>query len=100
MRITPTRRPAAVAPVSTPALVLQTYPYGETSRILRLLTPALGLQSAIAKGVTRPRSHFCGVLEPFTTGHATLYLKHSRELQTLAAFELIHARQALTRESN
>lgn len=84
-----------MAPVTTEALILQTYPYGETSRILRLFTREHGLQSAIAKGATRPRSRFGGVLEPFASGWATLYLKHSRELQTLAAFELIRARQSL-----
>jgi len=84
-----------MAPVTTEALILQTFPYGETSKILRLFTRDHGLQSAIAKGATRPHSRFGSVLEPFASGWATLYLKHTRELQTLAAFELARARQAL-----
>jgi DNA repair protein RecO (recombination protein O) len=84
-----------MAPVTTEALILQTFPYGETSRILRLYTREHGLQSAIARGATRPHSHFGGLLEPFISGWATLYLKPTRELQTLAAFELTRSRQAL-----
>jgi len=87
-----------MAPVTTAALILQTFPYGETSRILRLFTRNHGLQSVMAKGALRPRSSFGGVLEPFTSGHATLYLKPSRELQTLSSFELIRARQSLGRD--
>lgn len=87
-----------MAPIITEALILQTFPYGETSRILRLLTRDHGLQSAIAKGACRPHSRFGGVLEPFASGWATLYLKPTRELQTLAAFDLIRARQSLGRD--
>src|SRR5882762_5607698 len=47
-----------MAPVSTPAVVLQTFRYSETSKIVRLATRDLGVQSAIAKGVLRPRSPF------------------------------------------
>lgn len=81
--------------VSTRALILQSFPYGETSRILRLLTPGHGVQSAIAKGVRRPRSRFAGLMEPFAEGTATLYIKETRELQTLGDFELVRSRQAL-----
>jgi len=84
-----------MAPVITEALILQTFPYAETSRILRLYTREHGLQSAIAKGANRPHSRLGGVLEAFASGWATLYLRPNRELQTLAAFELTRARQAL-----
>jgi len=84
--------------VTTGALILQVFEYGETSRILRLLTVAHGVQSAIAKGARRPRSQFAGVMEPFAEGMATLYIKESRDLQTLAGFELTRSRQALGRD--
>jgi len=84
--------------VTTGALILQVFEYGETSRILRLLTVAHGVQSAIAKGARRPRSQFAGVMEPFAEGTATLYIKESRDLQTLAGFELTRNRQALGRD--
>ena len=84
--------------VTTGALILQVFEYGETSRILRLLTTTHGVQSAIAKGVRRPRSQFAGLMEPFAEGVATLYIKESRDLQTLAGFELTRSRQALGRD--
>jgi DNA repair protein RecO (recombination protein O) len=83
--------------VSTRALVLQTFPYSETSKILRLFTWDHGVRSVIAKGALRPRSRFGGVLEPFTEGTASIYLKDGRELQTLSGFDLLRSRQALGR---
>lgn len=84
-----------MAAITTPALILQSFPYGETSRILRLLTPELGVQSVIAKGANRPRSHFGGVLDPFTHGLATLHIRAQRDLQTLAGFDLLRTRHRL-----
>jgi len=84
--------------VRTDAIILQTYAYSETSKILRLLTRTHGLRSAIARGALRPRSRFGGVLEPFSTGVATFYLKEGRDLQTLDAFELERSGQALGRD--
>src|SRR5439155_456488 len=51
-----------MALVTTPAVVLRTYPYSETSKIVRLATRDLGVQSAIAKGVLRPKSRFAAAL--------------------------------------
>src|SRR5256885_2326812 len=51
-----------MALVTTSAVVLRTYPYSETSKIVRLATRDLGVQSAIAKGVLRPRSRFAAGL--------------------------------------
>ncbi|HEX7049558.1 MAG TPA: DNA repair protein RecO [Longimicrobiales bacterium] len=84
--------------ISTEAIILQTFAYSETSKILRLLTRTHGVRSAIARGALRPRSRYGGVLEPFSVGTATLYLKDGRELQTLSAFELGHSGQALGRD--
>ena len=81
--------------VTTDAIILQGFPYGDTSRILRLLTREHGVRSVMARGATRPRSKFSGLLDPFTEGTATLHLKDTRELQTLSAFELIRSRQSL-----
>jgi DNA repair protein RecO (recombination protein O) len=86
-----------VSLVTTDAIVLQAFPYGETSRIVRLLTRTAGIHSAIAKGAARPRSRYA-VLEPFTEGVAALYIKPTRELQTLGSFELSRSRQALGRD--
>jgi DNA repair protein RecO (recombination protein O) len=86
-----------VAATSTEALVLHAFPYGETSRIVRLLTREAGVQSAIARGALRPRSRYA-VLEPFAEGTALLYIRASRELQTLGSFDLTRTRQSLGRD--
>src|SRR3989442_11922016 len=75
--------------VTTPALVLQTYRYSETSKVVRLATRDLGVHSAIAKGALRPKSRFGAGLELLSEGMAQLYHRETRELQTLAAFDLL-----------
>lgn len=84
--------------VTLDAVILQAFPYSETSRILRLLTPSHGVQSVIAKGARRPRSRFGGILEPFTDGTATFHYRENRDLHTLSEFELVKPRQALGRD--
>jgi DNA repair protein RecO (recombination protein O) len=81
--------------VSTPAVVLQTYRYSETSKVVRLATRDLGVQSAIAKGALRPKSRFGAGLELLSEGVAQLYYRDSRELHTLAAFDVVTLRRDL-----
>jgi len=87
-----------MALVTTSAVVLRTYPYSETSKIVRLATRDLGVQSAIAKGVLRPRSRFAAGLELLSEGMAQLYHRETRELQTLAAFDLLVLRRELAQD--
>src|SRR3989475_12360453 len=87
-----------MALVTTPAVVLRTYPYSETSKIVRLATRDLGVQSAIAKGVLRPKSRFAAGLELLSEGMAQLYDRETRELQTLAAFDLLALRRELAQD--
>jgi DNA repair protein RecO (recombination protein O) len=84
--------------VATRALILQSFPYSDTSKILRLVSPELGVRSVIAKGAQRPRSRFGGMLELFTEGEAHFYLKEGRDLHTLNGFDLLRSRQALGRD--
>jgi DNA repair protein RecO (recombination protein O) len=83
--------------VLTDAVVLQCFPYGETSRIVRLLTRDAGIHSAVARGAVRPRSRYAA-LEPFTDGSASLYIRPNRDLQTLGGFDLLRSRQSLGRD--
>src|SRR2546425_228920 len=87
-----------MALVTPPAVVLRTYPYSETSKIVRLATRDLGVQSAIAKGVLRPKSRFAAGLELLSEGMAQLYHRETRELQTLAAFDLLVLRRELAQD--
>jgi DNA repair protein RecO (recombination protein O) len=79
--------------VSTPAIVLSSLRYSETSKIVRLATRDHGVQSAIAKGALRPRSRFGASLQVMSEGHAQYLTKEHRELHTLTAFDLqrLHA---------
>jgi DNA repair protein RecO (recombination protein O) len=73
---------------STPAIVLSALRYSETSKIVRLATRSLGVQSAIAKGALRPKSRFGAALQLLSEGQAHLLVKEHRELHVLAAFDL------------
>ena len=84
-----------MALVTTPAVVLRTYRYSETSKVVRLATRDLGVQSAIAKGALRPKSRFGAGLELLSEGTAQLYFRETRELHTLAAFDLVNLRRQL-----
>jgi DNA repair protein RecO (recombination protein O) len=79
--------------VSTPAIVLSSLRYSETSKIVRLATRDHGVQSAIAKGALRPRSRFGAALQLLSEGQAQFIAKEHRELHTLTAFDLtrLHA---------
>jgi DNA repair protein RecO (recombination protein O) len=80
----------------TQAIVVGAIRYGETSRIVRLATRDLGVQSAIAKGAMRPKSRFGTSLQLLTEG--TAHLIPSRgELATLAAFDASNLHHGLAR---
>src|SRR2546428_225242 len=82
-----------MALVTTPAVVLRTYPYSETSKIVRLATRDLGVQSAIAKGVLRPKSRFAAAPGLPSEGVAQRYHPEPRGVPTLAAFDLVVPRR-------
>lgn len=84
-----------MAPVTTPAIILGALRYSDTSKIVRLATRDLGIRSALAKGALRPKSRFGASLQLLSEGVAHLYLKDTRDLQTLAAFDLTHLRAGL-----
>ena len=84
-----------MALLTSDAIILQVFKYGDTSKILRLLTRRSGVQSVIAKGAANPKSKYGGVLEPFTEGVASYYARDNRDLHTLGSFELVRSRQAL-----
>jgi DNA repair protein RecO (recombination protein O) len=74
--------------VTTSAIVLSSLRYSETSKIVRLATRDLGVQSAIAKGALRAKSRFGGALQVLSQGQAQLLMKEHRELSILTAFDL------------
>ena len=74
--------------IDSPAIVLSTLRYSETSKIVRLATREHGVQSAIAKGALRPRSRFGAALQSLSEGQARLLVKEHSELHILAGFDL------------
>lgn len=78
----------AGTPLLTPAIVLGSLRYGETSRIARLATREYGVVSAIAKGALRPKSRFGAALQLLSEGQAHLLPSRSSDLHTLVAFDL------------
>lgn len=85
-------------PLSTSAIILATFRYGESSKIIRLATESSGVQSAIAKGAMRPRSRFGAALQVLSDGQAQLIVHANRELQLLTAFDLHRVRVGLARD--
>ncbi len=84
--------------VTTPAVVLSSLRYSETSKIVRLATRECGVQSAIAKGASRPRSRFGGGLQLLSDGIAHLLVRENRELQLLTAFDVGRVRIGLAEQ--
>jgi DNA repair protein RecO (recombination protein O) len=80
------------------AIVMRSYPLGDTSRIVQLLSPERGRIAVVAKGVRGPKSRFGAALEPFTTIGAVIYYKADRDLQFLSQAE-IRARHAILASS-
>ncbi|MEK7402464.1 MAG: DNA repair protein RecO [Gemmatimonadota bacterium] len=79
----------------TDAIVLHSFDYLESSRIVRLVTPDGGVRSALAKGARRSRRRFGSGLDLFAQGTASLYVKPGRDLDTLTGFEDVRGRTEL-----
>lgn len=84
--------------LTTPAILLRSHPYSETSRILRFLSREAGVVSAMARGVRRPGSRSAPGLDTFAQGALTLYVKQGRDLQTLKEFTIDRPRRGLGRD--
>jgi DNA repair protein RecO (recombination protein O) len=69
--------------VRTDAVVLSAFDYGETSRIVTLLTRRHGVLSALARGARRPKSRFGATLQPMAYLQVVYYHRETRGLQTL-----------------
>lgn len=81
--------------VATSAIVLHAFDYLESSRVIRLLTRELGLQSVLARGARRTRGRVGTGVDLFAQGEAQLYTRPTRELQTLSSFDVTIWRAAL-----
>jgi DNA repair protein RecO (recombination protein O) len=81
--------------VVTDAVVLHSFDYLESSRILRLVTRDAGVRSVLARGARRSKQRFGSALDLYAQGSAELHIKTGRELDTLGAFEVMRSRPQL-----
>jgi DNA repair protein RecO (recombination protein O) len=81
--------------LATPAVVLHSFDYLESSRILRLVTRDGGVRSVLAKGARRSSRRFGSALDLFAQGTAQLHTKPGRDLDTLGGFDVVQSRPAL-----
>ena len=79
--------PGAMRAISSDALILRTYRYGEADRIVVFLTEDRGKKRGVAKNATASRRRFGAALEPLTLGRATYVERDGRELVRLDRVE-------------
>lgn len=84
--------------IVTQAIVLHAFDYLETSRVLRLMTREAGVQSVLAKGARRTRGRVGTGVDLFAEGEAQIYIKPTRDLHTLGAFDVTSSRTELAME--
>ena len=71
----------------TPALILRRRDFGESDRILTVLTPNHGRRDVIAKGARKPTSHRTGHVELYTL--AEMQIGVGRDLDVAAQATLV-----------
>lgn len=83
------------APLATPAIVLRTWPFGESDKIVSFLTESHGKIRGIAKGAKRSRKRFANSLEPFAVVKLR-FLDRSAGLVFIQSCELVQTFKRLT----
>jgi DNA repair protein RecO (recombination protein O) len=84
--------------LATPAFVLRTRPYGESDRIVTMITEQHGKVTGIAKGAKNSRRRFAGTLEPFLRIRVVFRQRAGSDLAFLLRCELLGAWHAFTRD--
>jgi DNA repair protein RecO (recombination protein O) len=78
-----------MAPLTSDALVLRSYPLREQSRIVVLLTRERGKVRGVARGARGPRNRIGAALEPLSEVRVSLYGRQGAELVTIGAWEML-----------
>lgn len=84
-----------MAPVTTPAILLRGYDYGDSSRIFRFYTREHGLLSVMAKGVRGKSGKGTATVSSFASGDLTAYVRAHRDLHTMKDFQCSTLREEL-----
>ncbi|MBI4523925.1 MAG: DNA repair protein RecO [Deltaproteobacteria bacterium] len=80
----------------TPGIVLRSWAYGESDKIVSFLTAAHGKVTGIAKGAQRSRKRFVNTLEPFSLVKLYFQDRPQSSLAFLHACDLIRSFKGLT----
>ncbi|MCX7994661.1 MAG: DNA repair protein RecO [candidate division WOR-3 bacterium] len=86
--------------LKTPGIVLRNRPFKESSLFCSIFTEKFGKLRLAAKGARRPRSKFCGSLEPFTHVEVIFYKRESKEVYTLSDAVIISDFSGLRNSQN
>lgn len=84
------------SPCVTPAIVLRTWPYSESDKIVSFLTKGYGKVTGIAKGAKRSRKRFVNTLEPFSLVNLHFQERPHSTLAFVYACDLIRVFKSLT----
>jgi DNA repair protein RecO (recombination protein O) len=83
-------------PCVTKAIVLRSWPFGESDKIVSFLTEDHGKVTGIAKGAKRSRKRFVNTLEPFSLVSLSFQDRPHSTLAFVHACDLIRAFKGLT----
>lgn len=75
-----------MAPITTHAVLLRAFDYGDTSRILRFYTLDHGLLSVVARGVRGRSGKGGSAVTSFSSGDLIAYVKPQADLHTMKDF--------------
>ncbi|KAB8128736.1 DNA repair protein RecO [Gracilibacillus oryzae] len=70
-------------------IILKTQDYGETHKIVTLLTPTMGKFGAIARGAKKTKSRMAAITQPFI--HGSFLVQPGSGLATIQQGEVIHS---------
>ena len=87
-----------MAAITTRAILLRGYDYGDSSRILRFYTESHGLLSVVARGVRGRSGKGAATLSSFASGELIAYVRPNRELHTMKDFTSRALRDDLARD--
>ena len=82
---------------SSPAIVLRSWAYGESDKIVSLLTRDFGKIRGIAKGAKRSRKRFLNVLEPFTLVQLRFHQRANSPLAFVHACDWVYVFRDITK---
>ncbi len=80
----------------TPAIVLRSWPFGESDKIVSFFTESHGKVTGIAKGAKRSQKRFANTLEPFSLVHLRFQDRPHSSLAFVHACDLARAFKDLT----